>query len=59
MDGEIIYVTPAMDRLYGYCWLDTLLGQRIAAIHLTEDAQMTRQYAVLRVLGYADDGLHT
>jgi hypothetical protein len=59
VDGEIMYVTPAMDRLYGYRWPDTLLGQRIAAIHLGEDAQMTRQYAVLLVLGYADDGLYT
>src|SRR5262245_47993747 len=53
VDGEIVYVTPAMDRLYGYRWPDTLLGQRIAEIHLSEDAQITRQYAVLRFVGYA------
>ena len=53
VDGEIIYVTPAMDCLYGYRWPDTLLGQRIAEIHLGEDAQITRQYAVLRCVGYA------
>jgi len=58
VDGEIVYVTPAMDRLYGYRWPDTLLGQRIAEIHLSEDAQMTRQYAALRVLRYADNGLY-
>ena len=59
VDGEIVYVTPAMDRLYGYRWPDTLLGQRIAEIHLGEDAEITRQYAALRVLGYADDGPYT
>ena len=53
VDGEIVYVTPAMDRLYGYRWPDTLLGQRIAEIHLDQDAQITRQYAVLRFVGYA------
>ncbi len=53
VDGELVYVTPAMDRLYGYRWPDTLLGQRIAEIHLGEDAQITRQYAVLRLVGYA------
>ncbi len=53
VDGEIVYVTPAMDRLYGYRWPDTLLGQRMAEIHLDTDAQMTRQYAVLRFMGYA------
>ncbi len=52
VDGEIVYVTPAMDRLYGYRWPDTLLGQRMAEIHLDTDAQMTRQYAVLRFMGY-------
>src|SRR5262245_51972925 len=40
-----------MDRLYGYRWPDTLLGQRIAEIHFSEDAQMTRQYATLRFVG--------
>jgi len=38
VDGEIVYATPAMDRLYGYRWLATLLGQCIAEIHLSEDA---------------------
>ena len=59
VDGEIVYVTTALDRLYGYRWPDTLLGQRIAEIYLGEDAQITRQYAAFRALGYADDGLYT
>jgi hypothetical protein len=59
VDGESLSVPPAMDRLYGYRWPDTLLGQRMAEIHLGEDAEMTRQYAALRVLGYADDGPYT
>ena len=35
------------------------LEQCIAENHRSEDAQMTQQYAVLRVLGHADDGPYT
>jgi len=64
VDSEIIHVTPEMDRLYGYIWPDTLVGQRISEIHTLTDAQITRQYALLRHLGfeapqhYVMHGLH-
>ena len=64
VDSEIIYVTPAMERLYGYVWPDTLVGHHISAIHQFEEAQITRQYALLRHWGfeaprhYVMHGLH-
>ena len=64
VDSEIIYVTPAMERLYGYVWPDTLVGHHISTIHTFEDAQITRQYALLRHWGfeaprhYVMHGLH-
>ena len=64
VDSEIIHITPEMDRLYGYVWPDTLLGRRISEIHTLTDAQITRQYALLRHLGmaaprhYVMHGLH-
>ena len=51
VDGDIVYVPPTMERLYGYRWPDTLLGQRITEMHFGEEAQSTRQYAALRFLG--------
>jgi transcriptional regulator with XRE-family HTH domain len=53
VDSEIIYVTPAMERLYGYVWPDTLVGHHISAIHTFDEAQITRQYALLRHWGFA------
>ena len=53
VDSEIIHITPEMDRLYGYVWPDTLVGRRISEIHTLTDAQITRQYALLRHLGFA------
>ncbi len=64
VDSEIIHITPEMDRLYGYVWPDTLVGRRISEIHTLTDAQITRQYALLRHLGceapqhYVMHGLH-
>ena len=64
VDSEILSVTPAMDRLYGYVWPDTLVGHHISAIHTFDDAQITRQYALLRHWGfeaprhYVMHGLH-
>jgi len=52
VDSEIIHITPEMDRLYGYVWPDTLVGRRISEIHTLTDAQITRQYALLRHLGF-------
>ena len=51
VDSEIVYVTQQMDRLYGYTWPDTLVGQRISAIHTRTDAQITRQYSFFRHQG--------
>jgi transcriptional regulator with XRE-family HTH domain len=48
VDSEIVQVTPAMDRLYGYVWPDTLVGQHMSTIHIFDEAQIMRQYAVLR-----------
>ena len=53
VDSEIIYITPEMDRLYGYVWPDTLVGRRISEIHTFTDAQITRQYSLLRHLGFS------
>ena len=64
VDSEIVHVTPAMERLYRYTWPDTLVGQRISEIHLLADAQITRQYSLLRYQGleaprhYVMHGLH-
>jgi hypothetical protein len=64
VDSEIIYITPEMDRLYGCVWPDTLVGRRISEIHTLTDAQITRQYALLRHFGfeapqhYVMHGLH-
>ncbi len=64
VDSEILYVTPAMERLYGYVWPDTLVGHHISAIHKFDEAQITRQYALLRHWGfeaprhYVMHGLH-
>jgi len=52
VDSEVVYVTPTMDRLYGYVWPDTIVGHHISAIHMFEDAQITRQYSVLRHWGF-------
>jgi hypothetical protein len=52
VDSEIIHITPEMDRLYGYVWPDTLVGRRISEIHTLTDGQITRQYALLRHLGF-------
>ena len=52
VDSEIIHITPEMDRLYGHVWPDTLVGRRISEIHTLIDAQITRQYALLRHLGF-------
>jgi predicted Zn-ribbon and HTH transcriptional regulator len=53
VDSEIIHITPEMDRLYGFVWPDTLVGRRISEIHTLTDAQITRQYALFRHLGFA------
>ena len=64
VDSEIVHVTPAMDHLYRYTWPDTLVGQRISEIHLLADAQITRQYSLLRYQGleaprhYVMHGVH-
>jgi len=64
VDSEIIHITPEMDRLYGFVWPDTLVGRRISEIHTLPDAQITRQYSLLRHLGfeaprhYVMHGLH-
>lgn len=51
VDSEIIYVTPEMERLYGYVWPDTLVGRRISEIHTLADTNVARQYALLRHVG--------
>jgi hypothetical protein len=64
VDSEIVHVTPAMEHLYRYTWPDTLVGQRISEIHLLADAQITRQYSLLRYHGleaprhYVMHGMH-
>ena len=52
VDSEIVYVTPAMDRLYGYVWPDTLVGHHLSTTHMFDEAQIIRQYAVLRHWGF-------
>lgn len=52
VDSEIIYVSPGMDKLFGYVWPDTLIGMRISEVHLVSDVHITRQHALLRYKGH-------